>query len=367
MRSANVGFRKRILRAPPQCVNRSVALALRIIGALPRVPRSEGRTMSDRTAVKFYQADVFTDTVFGGNPVAVVPEADGLSDVEMQKIAREMNLSETVFVLKPTTKAAQYRLRFFTPTQEIAFAGHPVVGAFYVLVHVGIVTLYEPLTRIYQETHVGVFTVEITAREGRIQHIMMSQPAPEFLGVVEPLRDLFEVAKAVGVPKTTITGTGLPVEIVSTGFPVMVVPVRTLTAVSKATPNITLINSLCTQHKAQGLMIFTTVTVERTPSSMRRPRFRLSAPAMCSCASKPARSTISTSGFAREFPPSRCRCRTSADQMSRVSWNGWGRASRGWASATASLSLPASRAGHANSASQAGTICARPTTFSGLE
>jgi len=198
--------------------------------------------MSDRTAVKFYQADVFTDTVFGGNPVAVVPEADGLSDVEMQKIAREMNLSETVFVLKPTTKAAQYRLRFFTPTQEIAFAGHPVVGAFYVLVHVGIVTLYEPLTRIYQETHVGVFTVEITAREGRIRHIMMSQPAPEFLGVVEPLRDLFEVAKAVGVPKTTITGTGLPVEIVSTGFP--------------------LINSLCTQHKAQGLMIFTTVTVE---------------------------------------------------------------------------------------------------------
>ncbi len=184
--------------------------------------------MSDRTAVKFYQADVFTDTVFGGNPVAVVPEADGLSDVEMQKIAREMNLSETVFVLKPTTKAAQYRLRFFTPTQEIAFAGHPVVGAFYVLVHVGIVTLYEPLTRIYQETHVGVFTVEITAREGRIRHIMMSQPAPEFLGVVEPLRDLFEVAKAVGVPKTTITGTGLPVEIVSTGFPVMVVPVRTL-------------------------------------------------------------------------------------------------------------------------------------------
>ena len=137
-----------------------------------------------------------------------------------------------------------------------------MVGAFYVLVHVGIVTLYEPLTRIYQETHVGVFTVEITAREGRIRHIMMSQPAPEFLGVVEPLRDLFEVAKAVGVPKTTITGTGLPVEIVSTGFPVMVVPVRTLTAVSKATPNITLINSLCTQHKAQGLMIFTTVTVE---------------------------------------------------------------------------------------------------------
>jgi len=218
--------------------------------------------MSDRRTVRFYQADVFTETVFGGNPVAVVPEADGLDVWQMQKIAREMNLSETVFVLPPTNPSALYRLRFFTPTCEIPFAGHPVLGAFYVLAHLGLLRLQEPVTRVHQETGVGVFPLELTVRDGFVRHIMMSQPKPEFLGMVEPLRDLFEVAKAVSVPKTQITGTGLPVEVVSTGFPVMIVPVRTLTAVSKANPHIGLLNSVCEQHKAQGLMLFTTVTVE---------------------------------------------------------------------------------------------------------
>jgi trans-2,3-dihydro-3-hydroxyanthranilate isomerase len=219
--------------------------------------------MSNRRAVKFYQADVFTSRVFGGNPVAVVPDAVGLADWEMQKIAREMNLSETVFVLPPTISGAEFRLRFFTPTQEIAFAGHPVLGAFYVLAHIGRLVLDEPVTRIHQETHVGVYPVDVFVREGCIRTVLMTQPKPEFLGLVEPLRDLFEVAKAIGVPKTKITGTGLPVEIVSTGFPVMIVPVRTLTAVSAAAPNIALVNSVCEQHKAQGIMVFSTVTVEQ--------------------------------------------------------------------------------------------------------
>ncbi len=217
--------------------------------------------MSSRRTVKFYQADVFTDSIFGGNPVAVVPEAAGLTDGEMQKIAREMNLSETVFVLPPTAPAAEFRLRFFTPTQEIPFAGHPVLGAFYVLAHVGALPLREPITRVHQETAVGVFPLDLMVREGHIRHIMMAQPAPEFRGAVEPLRDLFEVANAIAVPKTKITGTGFPIEVVSTGLSVMIVPIRTLTAVSKATPNIGLLNSVCERHKAQGIMLFTTVTV----------------------------------------------------------------------------------------------------------
>ena len=80
--------------------------------------------------LQFYQADVFTDQPFGGNPVAVFPDADGLTDVELQQIAREMNLSETVFVFPPTDKAAVVKMRIFTPTQEIPFAGHPVIGTF---------------------------------------------------------------------------------------------------------------------------------------------------------------------------------------------------------------------------------------------
>ena len=141
--------------------------------------------MSGRRAVKFYQADVFTSTVFGGNPVAVVPEAAGLTDGEMQKIAREMNLSETVFVLPVSAPGADVRLRFFTPLQEIVFAGHPVLGAFYILAHIGVISLIEPVTRLHQETHVGVFPVELFVHDGCIRNIFMEQPKPEFLGVVE--------------------------------------------------------------------------------------------------------------------------------------------------------------------------------------
>ena len=218
--------------------------------------------MPGQRTVKFYQAAVFTETVFGGNPVAVVPDAAGLSDLEMQKIAREMNLSETVFVLPPTAPLADVRLRFFTPTREIPFAGHPVLGACYVLAQIGALPIKEPISRVHQENALGVFPVDVMVRDGHISRLMMGQPQPEFQGAVEPLRDVFEVANAIGVPKTKITGTGLPIEVVSTGLPVMIVPIRTLTAVSKAAPNIGLLNSVCERHKAQGIMLYTTVTVQ---------------------------------------------------------------------------------------------------------
>lgn len=86
--------------------------------------------MPERHQLKFYQADVFTSLPFGGNPVAVFPEAQGLDDDQLQQIAREMNLSETVFVLPPTDPAAVVRLRIFTPTQEIPFASTQCWGLF---------------------------------------------------------------------------------------------------------------------------------------------------------------------------------------------------------------------------------------------
>jgi trans-2,3-dihydro-3-hydroxyanthranilate isomerase len=89
--------------------------------------------MPEPRSLKFYQADVFTSQPFGGNPVAVIPDAQGLSDDLLQQIAREMNLSETVFVFPPTDPAAVVRLRIFTPTQEVPFAGHPVLGTFFIL------------------------------------------------------------------------------------------------------------------------------------------------------------------------------------------------------------------------------------------
>ncbi|HEX6044731.1 MAG TPA: PhzF family phenazine biosynthesis isomerase, partial [Pyrinomonadaceae bacterium] len=87
---------------------------------------------------RFLQLDVFTDQPFAGNPLAVFPEAEGLSDEVMMKIAREMNLSETVFVLESDKPEVLRHLRIFTPAREIPFAGHPVVGTWNALAREGV-------------------------------------------------------------------------------------------------------------------------------------------------------------------------------------------------------------------------------------
>ncbi len=90
-------------------------------------------------ALRFVQVDVFTDTPFCGNPLAVILDGQGLTGAQMQAIAREMNLSETTFVLPSTDAAAHARVRIFTPQLELPFAGHPVVGTSYVLVTEGLI------------------------------------------------------------------------------------------------------------------------------------------------------------------------------------------------------------------------------------
>ncbi len=193
--------------------------------------------MPDLRTLKFYQADVFTGQPFGGNPVAVFPNAQGLNDFELQQIAREMNLSETVFVFPPTDQAAVVRLRIFTPTQEIPFAGHPVLGTFYVLAQLGLISVTDGVTRVMQECNIGLFPVEIHAQEGEVIRVVMTQPKPLFLGSVEETEDLFHMAKTLGLPKNQIVDTKAPVMVVSTGLPVMIVPVRALTAVRSIEPD----------------------------------------------------------------------------------------------------------------------------------
>src|SRR3989304_7022889 len=113
------------------------------MGSFPIVNRPDMSSPRQKQ-IKFIQADVFTDTAFGGNPVAVIPDATDLTTEEMQKVAREMNLSETAFVSAPTDPKAQGRIRFFTPMQEIPFAGHPTLGAVYILAQQGRFSLTEP-------------------------------------------------------------------------------------------------------------------------------------------------------------------------------------------------------------------------------
>ena len=92
---------------------------------------------------RFYTLDVFTTTRFEGNPLAVITDGDGLSDEAMLAIAREMNLSETVFVQKPTEDSALARLRIFTTQEELKLAGHPVIGTWFLLAELGVVPAQE--------------------------------------------------------------------------------------------------------------------------------------------------------------------------------------------------------------------------------
>jgi trans-2,3-dihydro-3-hydroxyanthranilate isomerase len=219
-----------------------------------------------KRALKFYQADVFTDEPFGGNPVAVLPDASGLTDEELQKIAREMNLSETVFVFPPTDPKAAAKVRIFTPKQEIPFAGHPILGTFFILGKLKQIALAEPIAQLFYECNIGVFPIELRVHKGEILRIVMTQPKPEFLGRVDSPDDVAAIAKALGMDKRAIADAKFPIEVVSTGLPVIIVPVRTLTAVRSIVPDHTALTDFCARHGANGVMVFTTVTVDEFSS-----------------------------------------------------------------------------------------------------
>jgi len=209
---------------------------------------------------RFIQVDVFTDRPFGGNPLAVFPEAEGLTTEEMQCLAREMNLSETTFVLPPQAPGADFKVRIFTPAKELPFAGHPVVGTHWVLAHLGRVRLQEPVTQVRFELGVGVLPADLYVAAGRVERVVMTQGKPTFLAVLQELGDL---AAGLGLPSQAIQQTKLPVEVVSTGVPQMMVPIRSLGEVRALDPgklDAAALNRACRAVGTECVMVFTTET-----------------------------------------------------------------------------------------------------------
>jgi trans-2,3-dihydro-3-hydroxyanthranilate isomerase len=209
---------------------------------------------------RFVQVDVFTETPFGGNPLAVLPDAVGLTSEEMQCIAQEMNLSETTFVLPPEMPDADFKVRIFTPVKELPFAGHPVVGTHWVLAHLGLVRLREPLTRVTFELGVGVLPGDLHVSDGQVERVVMTQDRPTFHALLEDMGDL---ASGLGLPPEAITQTGLPVQVVSTGVPQMMVPVRALEEVQRLDAgelNVTALNQACRAVGTECVMVFTLET-----------------------------------------------------------------------------------------------------------
>jgi trans-2,3-dihydro-3-hydroxyanthranilate isomerase len=209
----------------------------------------------------FVQCDVFTDHVFGGNPLAVFPDGRGIDEATMQKIAREMNLSETVFVLPPTdeTKALR-RLRIFTPASELPMAGHPVVGTWNMLARQGVVAPPASGTgrvEIHQELKIGVLPVAIEFVDGAPVKVVMTQAAPR-LGPPLPLAQ--EAARALSLGLDEIGFEGLPLVTASTGVPFLLVPLRSRASLSRITINGPALTEVLERGEAHGLYAVTRET-----------------------------------------------------------------------------------------------------------
>lgn len=211
---------------------------------------------------EFYQLDVFTDTAFGGNPLAVFPDGADLTAEEMQKIAREMNLSETVFVL-PSEKAVR-RLRIFTPTRELPLAGHPVVGAWNLLARLGVVKARKNgVVRVEQELKLGVLPVEIEFKNEMPERVVMTQGAFAAGETVSDEDEISRLAAALGLERSDLAGDGkLPFQSISTGIKALAVPVASLKALERCRINSSLLAEIYLKCEAIGCYVFALETIE---------------------------------------------------------------------------------------------------------
>jgi trans-2,3-dihydro-3-hydroxyanthranilate isomerase len=182
---------------------------------------------------RFYTLDVFTTTRFEGNPLAVITDGDGLTNDAMLAVAREMNLSETVFVQKPTEDQALARLRIFTTREELKLAGHPVIGTWFLLAELGVVPAQEGGVHVLQQTGAGVLPVEIRFKDGRPQRVTMTQKDAAFRPAKLNKKAL---ASALGLSPKDFDPKLEP-EYVSTGIFNLMVPLRNRAALAKIAMN----------------------------------------------------------------------------------------------------------------------------------
>lgn len=179
----------------------------------------------------FMQIDAFTDRPLGGNPCAILFDTDSMSVETMLAIAKEMNLSETAFVRR--SEVADFGARYFTPAEEIPMAGHPTIATVFALIDAGRLPLRGERTHITLELPVGALPIEIYTEHGRVSRIVMTQKKPQFLAICDPA----EVMPVFGLTPEDIQ-TGVPIQIVSTGTPQLMIPVRDQAALRRIQLNI---------------------------------------------------------------------------------------------------------------------------------
>jgi len=195
---------------------------------------------------RFSTCDVFTDTRFGGNQLAVLPEADGLRDAQMQQIAREFNFSETAFVL-PAQTGHTCRVRIFTPASEVPFAGHPNVGTAFVLANMGVLGSLEAPTSVTFEEPAGLVPISIERLEGGRIRCELAAPQRLTLGTTVSAQS---VAAAVSLDANDILTTSHAPRVASVGLPFVLAELRDRDALARARPDISALEGLIAEGVA---------------------------------------------------------------------------------------------------------------------
>ena len=202
----------------------------------------------------FYLLDVFTAEPLTGNPLAVVADADHLSSDAMQRIAGEFNQTETTFVLRPTLAEADWRLRSFTAAGiEVFGVGHNALGAWWWLATSGHLTLDAPTRTFTQEIDGRVLPVEIRSEQGQVIAVTMAHADPVFGAVVGKVSPL---ASALDLGDAELSVGRLQAQVVSTGVPHLLVPVRDPGALGRARPNGETLAAYLRSIGAQGCYVF---------------------------------------------------------------------------------------------------------------
>jgi trans-2,3-dihydro-3-hydroxyanthranilate isomerase len=203
----------------------------------------------------YYIADVFTKQIFSGAQIAVFPNAEGLSQQQMQLVARELNLSETVFVFHPDKQNTNRVMRIFSPLSEIDFAGHPIIATAFVLAHCGDIQLTDAITPMVFEQNTGPVNVNITAEDGQPGFVQFTRKVTSIIDRFTPSDE--ELAGFLGIQQSELDHKKYAARLVSCGVPYLIVPVWRYESVRAAKFNYAAWSqSTAPQTAAQEILLF---------------------------------------------------------------------------------------------------------------
>jgi trans-2,3-dihydro-3-hydroxyanthranilate isomerase len=200
--------------------------------------------------LRFHVVNAFGKQLFGGNPAAVFPNANGINETTMQSIARQLNLVETVFVTKNDTAEADYTFRYFTPNEELPVAGHPSIAAWLVLATTNEICFNDRST-FFQKNKAGIQEIQICKTNGKIL-VTMKQPLAKFH---KKETDFTLLADALGVSQGEFNSE-LPIQSIDTGLGHLIVPMRSLKSLMKIKRNIDPLKKYCQAYGAREVQAF---------------------------------------------------------------------------------------------------------------